>query len=76
MGCDRAQGFLLGMPSPAEVVEGMLGPRARAPRGRLARRAEQRRAEERAPAPAATVYLRGLEPCSGQPVDTHVRRFQ
>ena len=28
MGCDRAQGFLLGMPSLAEVVEGMLGPRA------------------------------------------------
>ncbi len=28
MGCDRAQGFLLGMPSPAEVVEGMFGPRA------------------------------------------------
>ena len=28
MGCDRAQGFLLGMPSPADVVEGMLGPRA------------------------------------------------
>ncbi len=29
MGCDRAQGFLLGMPSAAEVVEGMLGPRAK-----------------------------------------------
>jgi diguanylate cyclase (GGDEF)-like protein len=28
MGCDRAQGFLLGMPSPPEVVEGMLGPHA------------------------------------------------
>ena len=28
MGCDRAQGYLLGMPSAAEVVEGMLGPRA------------------------------------------------
>jgi EAL domain-containing protein (putative c-di-GMP-specific phosphodiesterase class I) len=28
MGCDRAQGFLLGMPSPPAVVEGMLGPHA------------------------------------------------
>ena len=28
MGCEMAQGFLIGKPSPAGVIEGLLGPRA------------------------------------------------
>jgi EAL domain-containing protein (putative c-di-GMP-specific phosphodiesterase class I) len=28
MGCEMGQGFLLGKPSPAEVIKSLLGPRA------------------------------------------------